>query len=91
MYIQQTKNNFYLIFIDSNYIKSRSTAQESNTKDIIQDDDNINTNPKKIVLDLCCCPGMKYNSIMDKLRPSDILIGVDVNQTRYYHSMEFIF
>ena len=34
------------------------------------------------VLDLCCCPGMKFNSMADKLRPGDELMGIDVNERR---------
>jgi len=35
------------------------------------------------VLDLCCCPGMKLNSIADKLLAGDQVVGVDVSERRY--------
>ena len=36
------------------------------------------------VLDLCCCPGMKYCSIADKLDARDLLIGIDANVNRMH-------
>lgn len=34
------------------------------------------------VLDLCCCPGMKFNSIVDKLLATDVVVGVDISPRR---------
>jgi 16S rRNA C967 or C1407 C5-methylase (RsmB/RsmF family) len=43
---------------------------------------NRNADTSLQVLDLCCCPGMKFNSIVDKLLTTDVVDGVDISPRR---------
>ena len=43
---------------------------------------NVENDKTIHVLDLCCCPGMKFLSISSKLSKDSFLVGVDISEKR---------
>jgi 16S rRNA C967 or C1407 C5-methylase (RsmB/RsmF family) len=43
---------------------------------------NVNSDKPFVVLDLCCCPGGKFQMLSEKLSPGSTIVGVDISKSR---------